>query len=66
MDKINKKKLDPITMYPIFKIKLMLEREEMKVPKISDENDPGDDEETEEDYNARLIRVCFRKSLAHF
>ncbi len=55
MDKINKNKLDPITMYPILKIKLMLEREEMAVPKINDENDLED--ETEEQYNARLINV---------
>ncbi len=55
VDKINKNKLDPITMYPILKIKLMLEREEMAVPKINDENDLED--ETEEQYNARLINV---------
>jgi len=57
VDKINKKKLDPITMYPTLKIKLMLEREEMEIPKINDDNDPGDDEETEEAYRDRLIKV---------
>ena len=56
MDKINKNKLDPINMYSLQQIKRILEREEVKVPKINDE-DVGDEQESEEQYTARLIEV---------
>ena len=58
VDKINKKKLDPITMYTTDKIKLMLTREEMKVPEQNEDKNADDDDETDEEFRTRLIKVC--------
>ena len=63
MDKINKNKLDPITMYPIDKIALMLKREEMNVPEKDDENVGGQEQETDEQYQDRLIEVSCSMSM---
>ena len=60
MDKINRNKLDPITMYPVQKIKAMLLREEMPIPPRDDNDvEDGEDlgEETEEELKERLIKV---------
>lgn len=54
VDKINKAKLDPITIYETPKIKLILQREEMDVPEKEEEDGA---EEDEEDYRERLIKV---------
>ena len=51
MYKINKSKLDPVTLYPTEKIAVMLQREELAVP---DKNDFDDDEQ----YSEGLIEVC--------
>ena len=53
VDKINKNHLDPVTIYPIKKVELMLIREEMELPERNDDAE----EEDEEDYNERLIQV---------
>ena len=50
MDLINKNKLDPVTMYPTYKITVMLTREEMAVP-------DRDDDDEDEDYREKLIQV---------
>lgn len=61
VDKINKNKLDPITIYSTLKISVMLTREEMKVPIKNEDNDAEDDgeeqEETDEAFRERLIKV---------
>jgi len=54
VDKINKAKLDPITIYETAKIKLILTREEMEVPEKEEEDGV---EEEEDDYRERLIKV---------
>ena len=54
VDKINKAKLDPITIYETLKIKLILSREEMDVPEKEEEDGV---EEDEADYRERLIKV---------
>ena len=58
VDKINKNKLDPITIYETHKVKLILYREEMAVPERN-ENDLEEEmeEETDEEYRERLIKV---------
>ena len=62
VDKINRNRLDPITIYATDKIKIMLSREELKVPTINEGNDDDEDEdgeeETEEQFRERLIKVC--------
>lgn len=55
MSKINKNKLDPITIYETNKIELILTREELALPERDDEDD--DEEETPEAYKERLIQV---------
>ena len=62
VDKINKKKLDPVTIYETPKVELILTREEMAVPERNNENDLEEEvvEETDEEYRERLIKV--RKS----
>lgn len=54
VDKINKAKLDPITIYETVKIALILTREEMDVPGKEEEDGV---EEDEADYRERLIKV---------
>ena len=49
-------------MYDTKKIEIMLAREEMKVPKINDVNEEGDEdgeqvEETDKQFRERLIKV---------
>lgn len=61
MDKINKNKLDPVTIYATNKVTFMLAREELDVParREGNEDENGDEqaEETEEEYRERLIKV---------
>lgn len=54
VDKINKAKLDPITIYETLKIKVMLTREEMDVPEKEEEDGVEEDEDV---YRERLIKV---------
>ena len=54
VDKINKAKLDPITIYETIKIKLMLSRDALEVP---DKEDVDGEEEDEDTYKERLIKV---------
>ncbi len=51
MDKINKNKLDPITIYDTNQIKAMLRREELKVP-------VQNEDENREQFREILIQVC--------
>lgn len=51
VNKINKEKLDPVTMYETNIIRVMLSREELAVP------EKEDDDEADEDYRERLIDV---------
>jgi len=53
VDKINKAKLDPITIYETAKIKLILTREEMDVPEKEEEDGVEEDEDA---YRERLIK----------
>ena len=54
VDKINKAKLDPITIYETVKIKLMLSRDGLEVP---DKEDADGEEEDDDTYRERLIKV---------
>lgn len=58
VDKINKNKLDPVTMYETDKILLILTREELEFPPrdANEEEEEGEDE-TEEERRERLIKV---------
>ena len=53
VDKINKAKLDPITIYETIKIKLMLSRDGLEVP----DKDVDGEEEDEDTYRERLVKV---------
>ena len=53
VDKINKAKLDPITIYETVKIKLMLTRDGLQVP----DKDVDGEEEDYDTYRERLIKV---------
>ena len=53
MDKINKAKLDPITIYETRKIQVMLTRDGLEVP----EKEDAAEEEEEATYRERLIKV---------
>ena len=55
VDKINKNKLDPVTMYKTDKILLILTREELEFPEKEDDDEEG--EETEEEKRKRMIEV---------
>ena len=46
VDKINRAKLDPITMYETVKTKMMLSREEWEVPDKEDMDGEEDDDDT--------------------
>ena len=54
MDKINRAKLDPITIYETIKIKLMLARDGLKIP---DKKDVYGEEEDDVTYREWLIKV---------
>lgn len=54
VDKINKEKLDPITIYETEKIQLILRREEMDVPDKEEEDGVEEDADA---YRERLIKV---------
>ena len=54
MDKINKAKLDPITIYETHKIQVMLTRDGLEVP---EKEDAAGEEEEEATYRERLIKV---------
>ena len=53
VDKINKAKLDPITIYETAKITLMLTRDGLEVP----DKDVDGEEEEDGTYRERLIKV---------
>ena len=50
VDKINKNKLDPVTIYETAQIQRMLERNELPVPE-------KEDDDTDDQYRQRLIEV---------
>ena len=52
INKINKEKLDPVDMYNVHQVKLILKREELEVPK-------EEDDEEEEHYKGRLVEVGY-------
>ena len=54
MDKINKAKLDPVTIYETDKIKLILTRDGLEVP---EKEDADGEEEDDGAYRERLIKV---------
>ena len=54
VDKINKAKLDPITIYETRKIQVMLTRDGLEVP---EKEDAAGEEEEEATYRERLIKV---------
>ena len=58
MDKINRNGMDPITMYPLDKIELMLTREDMAVPQRN--RNAEEEEEDEKEFLERLIQVSNR------
>lgn len=60
VDKINKNKLDPVTIYGTPQIGAMLTREEIPIPpREENEEEDGEDqeEETEDELRERLIKV---------
>ncbi len=57
VDKINKNKLDPITIYNTNQIKVMLSREELKVP-VQNEDENREQDQTDEQFREILIQVC--------
>lgn len=59
MDKINKNRLDPVTMYATDKILLILTREELEFPPrhANEEDEEEEEEETDEERRDRLIKV---------
>ena len=54
VDKINKAKLDPVTIYETDKIKLILTRDGLEVPEKEDADREEEDDGT---YRERLIKV---------
>ena len=67
MDKINKNRLDPVTMYATDKILLILTREELEFPPRNanddDEEEEEDGEETDEERRDRLIKVLHEQCI---
>ena len=68
MDKINKNRLDPVTMYATDKILLILTREELEFPprNANDEDDVDEEEEgeeTDEERRDRLIKVLHEQCI---
>lgn len=52
VNKINKEGLDPVEMYEVHQVKLILRREELEVPE-------EEEDEVEEQYKGRLIEVGY-------
>ena len=52
VNKINKEGLDPVEMYSVHQVKLILKREELEVPE-------EEDKEEEEHYKGRLVEVGY-------
>ena len=59
VDKINKNRLDPVTIYETEKIRLILTREELELPPRhgNEEEEEVEEEETEQQLRERLIEV---------